>query len=51
MADSYIEQNYKSIAELDEDIIRRYFDFEGFGKDLKMNFNIDDDETIAVSNV
>lgn len=51
LADSYIEQNYKSIAELDEDIIRRYFDFEGFGKDLKMNFNIDDDETIAVSNV
>ena len=32
------------------DTIEKYFDFEGFGEDLKMDFNIDDDETIAVSN-
>lgn len=50
LAYSYIEQIYGDVINIDKETLVRYFDFERFGEDLKMNFNIDDDETIAVSN-
>lgn len=49
LACSYIEQVYGDVLNMDKDTLARYFDFERYGADLKMNFNIDDDETIAVS--
>lgn len=50
LAYSYIKKVYGDVINMDKDTLGRYFDFERFGEDLKMNFNIDDDETIAVSN-
>lgn len=50
LANSYIEQFYGDVINLDKETLERYFDFTRFGEDLKEDFNIDDDETIAVSN-
>lgn len=51
LAYSYIKKMYDGdVINMDKDTLGQYFDFERFGEDLKMNFNIDDDETIAVSN-
>lgn len=50
LAYSYIEKIYGDVINIDKATLVRYFDFERFGEDLKMNFNIDDDKTIAVSN-
>lgn len=50
LAYSYIKKIYGDVINMDKDTLGRYFDFERFGEDLKMNFNIDADETIAVSN-
>ncbi|MDY5912602.1 MAG: antirestriction protein ArdA [Inconstantimicrobium porci] len=47
---SYIEQVYGDVNNMDKETLARYFDFESFGQDLKMNFNTDEEETIAVSN-
>ena len=47
---SYIEQVFGDVINIDKETLARYFDFESYGQDLKMNFNIDEDETIAVSN-
>lgn len=51
LAYSYIEKIYGDAINIDKETLVRYFDFERYGEDLKMNFNIDDDETIAVSNI
>ncbi len=51
LAHSYIKNMFQGdVINMDKDTLVQYFDFERFGEDLKMNFNIDDDETIAVSN-
>lgn len=51
LAYSYIEHLFDGdITKMGRDTIEKYFDYERFGEDLKMDFNIDDDETIAVSN-
>ncbi|HCW53279.1 MAG TPA: hypothetical protein DG753_05990 [Clostridium sp.] len=51
LAYSYIEHLFDGdITKIGRETIEKYFDFERFGEDLKMDFNIDDDETIAVSN-
>lgn len=47
---SYIEQVFDDVINMDKETLVRYFDFESYGQDLKMNFNTDEDETIAVSN-
>lgn len=51
LAYSYIQQVHGDVINMDKETLAEYFDFERFGEDLKMNFNIDDDETIAVSNI
>lgn len=50
LAYSYIKKIYGDVINMDKYTLGRYFDFERFGEDLKINFNIDADETIAVSN-
>lgn len=51
LALSYIDQIYGDVINIDKETLARYFDLKKFGEDLKENFNIDEDETIAVRNV
>lgn len=52
LAYSYIKKMYDGdVINMNKDTLAQYFDYERFGEDLKMKFNIDDDETIAVSNI
>ena len=37
------------VINLDKETLGKYFDFKSFGEDLRMSFNLDEDETIAVS--
>lgn len=49
LALSYIEKLYGDVINLDKETLGKYFDFKSFGEDLRMSFNLDEDETIAVS--
>ena len=49
LALSYIEKVYGDVINLDKETLMKYFDFKSFGEDLRMSFNLDEDETIAVS--
>ena len=49
LALSYIEKIYGDVINLDKETLGKYFDFKSFGEDLRMSFNLDEDETIAVS--